>query len=86
MFSPKKSFILQFNTGDRILQRKPFTSNQRDTDVIYTVVDNDILLDVAQKAYNDDSKWFIIGEFNDIIDPFEIATGDKLVIPANNEY
>lgn len=36
---------------------------------------------VAQDAYDDPSLWWVIADVNDVIDPFNLPTGEELRVP-----
>lgn len=47
----------------------------------YTVAPRDTLATIAYQAYGDATKWRVLAEANDIVDPEEIRPGDLIGIP-----
>lgn len=78
-------FIIELEEGE-LLKRNPFTygGNQggaTEGDETHTVVDGDYLWDIAYKYYGDSKLWWIIGDANNIYNPFELSLGVELIIP-----
>jgi nucleoid-associated protein YgaU len=63
--------------------RDKIDTSFRDGDIDYVVKDSFKLTDIAMSLYNDARLWWIIAEFNDIIDPFKkIDAGTILRCPS----
>jgi len=63
---------------------QPLGLPEDNTDVFYTVRMGDAgRLDlVAYDYYNDPSLWWVIADFNNIVNQFDLKVGDMLRIPA----
>ena len=63
--------------------KEPLDITAQDTDEIYYVKTGDTLRGLAFQMYMDARLWWVIAEFNDIIDPFEdIVVGTPLRCPS----
>ena len=63
----------------------PENSQEQDGEKIggnsYTVKEGDSISSIAQRAYNDEEKWIVIAEANNLSSPDAIAAGMVLTIP-----
>lgn len=69
MSSPSATVAPQEQVGEKI------------TGKTYTVQEGDSISDIAQRAYNDEEKWVVIAEANNLSSPDAIAAGMVLTIP-----
>ena len=79
----KDSDLITYD-GERMhgIRDKIDTSEQFD-DSIYSVKAGDDLKNIAFNLYKDARLWWVVAEFNDIIDPFEnMRTGKNLRYPS----
>ena len=70
--------------GEFFGTRQPLRLREHESDLFHVVTDADnkrIDL-IAWKFYHDVSLWWVIAEFNNISNPFEIPTGTTLRIPT----
>ena len=70
--------------GDFFGTRQPLKLREHETDFFHVVTDTDSKrIDlIAWKYYRDVNLWWIIAEFNNIINPLEIPVGTTLKIPS----
>lgn len=70
--------------GDFFGTRQPLKLREHSSDIFYTVTDADSKrIDlIAWKYYRDVSLWWVIAEFNGIMNPLEIPSGTTLRIPS----
>lgn len=62
----------------RSLSIEPATS-----DLYYTVQPGDTLHSIAYKIYKDVSLWWVVADFNEVIDPYAgLVAGDTLRVPS----
>lgn len=55
----------------------------RPTDIFYDVEPEDTLHKIAYLFYRDASLWWVVADFNDLLDPFsELRPGDTLRLPS----
>lgn len=69
MSTPSATVAPQEQVGEKI------------TGKTYTVQEGDSISDIAQRAYNDEEKWVVIAEANNLSSPDAIAAGMVLTIP-----
>lgn len=70
--------------GDFLGTRQPLKLREHETDFFHVITDTDSKrIDlIAWKYYRDVSLWWVIAEFNNIINPLEIPVGTTLRIPT----
>ena len=70
--------------GNNMLQiREKIDTSMADTDNVYTVKEGDNLRDIAHKRLGDARLYWVIADFNKIIDPFEkLSVGKALRMPS----
>ena len=70
--------------GDFLGTRQPLKLREHETDFFHVVTDIDSKrIDlIAWKYYRDVNLWWVIAEFNNIINPLEIPVGTTLRIPS----
>lgn len=78
--------VIGFSDGTQGLYRDslltiPINSSPR----THTVCVDDTLTSISYLVYGSPMQWFIIAEANDIINPFELELGKKLIIPELTE-
>ena len=52
-----------------------------DQSEIYTVKSQDTLTRIAQVKYDNPREWWVIADYNNIIEPWDISGNDTLIIP-----
>lgn len=77
-------FYVDKKNGDFLGTRQPLKLREHASDMFHTVTDTDSRrIDlIAWKYYRDVSLWWVIAEFNNIGNPFEIPVGTVLRIPS----
>lgn len=74
--------ITTFSNGEQLLVRELATLPLDAAVDISIVVEDDLLPLKAFDLYGDWKKWYLIADFNNIINPFEdLEVGQKLIIP-----
>ena len=75
--------ILSYQDGDYSLEREIPVINESEQDTMYVVKsDDETLQSIAFSVYGDSSRWYVIAEANNIMNPFtELVPGLKLRIP-----
>lgn len=75
--------IINYEEGDKSLERYPRTPVFDLLDKLYTVKDNDTLTSLAYYFYGSGRLWWVIADNNlDVIDNiFDIPSGTQLIIP-----
>lgn len=68
--------------GDFFGTRQPLNLREDASDLFYTVSDCDRIDLIAYKYYGDVRLWWVIAEFNNIINPLELYAGTVLRIPT----
>ncbi|MCM1438805.1 MAG: LysM peptidoglycan-binding domain-containing protein [Roseburia sp.] len=63
------------------MERFDKTYSLTPSDVTHTVLEGETLPNIANKYYKDSGRWGDIATINEIIDPFDLTPGMKLVIP-----
>lgn len=77
----KSGAVVYYNEGDLSLERRPIIMTSEVGVRYHTITQGDTLLQISLKYYGVSSYWFIIGEVNNLIDPFTLTEGDFLKIP-----
>ena len=76
-------FTLIYGDGDYSLESYPFLIPSSPNDFQHTLKEGETLQNIAYRYYGDSGKWYIIAEYNNIINPFtELKGGMVLMIPA----
>lgn len=75
--------IIRYQEGDMSLEKEFSGIDFSDNDGIHTFRDYDSLESIAYEYYGQERLWYIIAMANDIIDPWDISSGDILIIPFN---
>ena len=58
-----------------------------DPDIItHTVIDGDMIDDLALRYGGSETLWWIIVEVNEMIDPFNLVAGQELLIPSKDFF
>ena len=76
--------LLNYLEGDQSLERKPVLYTPSVGDRFHIIKDTDQLDGIAFKYYKNSKLWWLIADVNSIFNPFELTTGDKLIIPDLN--
>ena len=78
-----KGFTLNYGDGDYSLESYPLLIPSSPNDFQHTLKEGETLQNIAYRYYGDSGKWYIIAEYNNIINPFtELKGGMVLMIPA----
>lgn len=80
-YNPDDCYVLHYPNGEYSLERFDKTYTLKASDVVHTVIEGETLPNIAHKYYKDSGRWGDIASINEIIDPFDIEPGTKLVIP-----
>lgn len=75
------SLLYAFIDGTFSLERKPVLYKESENDKLYTIKVEDTIWHISYKAYGNSRYYYIIMDANNIINPFELTPGDKLIIP-----
>lgn len=76
-------FTLNYGDGDYSLESYPLLIPSSPNDFQHTLKEGETLQNIAYRYYGDSGKWYIIAEYNNIINPFtELKGGMVLMIPA----
>lgn len=76
-------FTLKYGDGDYSLESYPLLIPSSPNDFQHTLKEGETLQNIAYRYYGDSGKWYIIAEYNNIINPFtELKGGMVLMIPA----
>lgn len=79
-----KAYIVHYPEGDSSLERNIPVVNHSSSDIIHVVKEGETLQNIAFRYWKDSSKWYIIAEANNIMNPFtELVTNMHLKIPAH---
>jgi hypothetical protein len=73
-------YIVRFDNKEELLQSNFPISNFSNL-YPYTIKDEDTLLSIANDLYGNTEFWYIISEFNNLEDCFELQTGEILYAP-----
>ena len=76
--------LLNYLEGDQSIERKPVLYKPSTGDKFHIIKDTDQLDGIAFKYYNNSKLWWLIADVNLIFNPFELITGNKLIIPNLN--
>ena len=64
---------------------KPRASRNLQGARAYEVREGDTWVSLSFKIYGDSALWWVLAEYNDVVDPFaELVPGTTLVIPSND--
>ena len=76
-------FTLKYGDADQSLESYPLLIPSYPNDFQHTLKEGETLQNIAYRYYGDSGKWYIIAEYNNIINPFtELKGGMVLMIPA----
>lgn len=76
-------FTLNYGDGDYSLESYPLLIPSSPNDFQHTLKEGETLQNIAYRYYGDSGKWYIIAEYNNIINTFtELKGGMVLMIPA----
>lgn len=73
--------VLQMETNEYFLERRPLTYVKSQRDRYYTVEESEDLWMIANEAYGDSKLYWVIQDCNEILCAFHIEAGDNLIIP-----
>lgn len=73
--------IIQYEEGDVSLEPLLSPLNAIANPKLYTVVEDELLTDIARREYRDPRMWYVIAFMNRLIDPF-VEAGTNLLIPV----
>jgi hypothetical protein len=73
--------LLEIEPNDIRLERRPLVYKPSPKDRYYTFSDGEDVFSVAGEAYPDAQYYWVILEVNNVSFPYDIETGDTLVIP-----
>ena len=77
-----RSYIVDYDEGDSSLERNQLAFGKSSEDQFHTVVEGDLLSDLAFLYYGDPILWYIIADANNIFNPFDdLVSGINLRIP-----
>lgn len=79
-------YIINYQEGDRSLQRRPIIHREDLEDKSYIVKQDDTLTSISYKFYGEPLYWYIIADVNNIDNPFILTIGKSLIIPNINKY
>lgn len=80
-------FIIKLEEGKELLKRTKLVYEFAVTrDKTHTIVEGERIYDIAYKYYQDSKLWFIIADANAIINPFELTTGQDIIIPDLDKF
>lgn len=79
-------YVINYQEGDRSLQRRPIIHREDLEDKAYIVRQGDTLTSIAFKFYGEPLNWFIIADVNNIQNPFILEMGKSIIIPNINKY
>lgn len=65
-----KGFTLNYGDGDYSLESYPLLIPSSPNDFQHTLKEGETLQNIAYRYYGDSGKWYIIAEYNNIINPF----------------
>lgn len=77
------SIIVDYEEGDRSLERFPLVQDYDLYDKTYTIKQGDTLLQLADYFYNTSRAWWLIADNNQdvITNIFELEIGKQIIIP-----
>lgn len=76
-------FALNYGDGDYSLEAYPPNIPISENDKQHTVKEGETLQNISYRYYGDSGKWYLIAEYNNILNPFkELKEGMVLIIPA----
>lgn len=69
--------------GEKIYEiKESIPTDARDDDITYTTISGDDLRTIAHKLYDDARLYWVIAEYNGMVDPFEpLGIGRSLRVP-----
>lgn len=77
-----RAYIVNYDEGDRSIERNTISFGKSIDDRFHTVLEGDLLTDLAFIYYGDPVLWYIIADANNIFNPFDDLTpGMNLRIP-----
>lgn len=79
-------FLINYEDGDTSIERNKIKHNESIFDKRHTIKDGDTLPSIAYRYYKKPNMWYLVADANNIFNPFELITGDQLVIPDINLY
>lgn len=82
----KDGHIINYEEGDRSLQRYKLEHTEDIEDKAYTIRQEDTIDAIAFKFYGNPFMWYIIADINDIDNPLQLVVGEDLIIPNINRY
>ena len=78
----ENGYYLNYGDGDYSLESNPPVIPYTNKDIQHTVLEGETLQSIAFRYFGDSGKWYLIAEYNNIINPMtEIVGGVILMIP-----
>jgi nucleoid-associated protein YgaU len=80
-------YIIKLEEGKEILKRDKLSYEFAVTrDRTHTVIEGEKLFDIAFRRYQNSRLVFLIADANGILNPFELTTGEDLIIPDLDKF
>jgi len=76
------SFIVDYNEGDRSLERLTLEHHISVDDILHVIKQGDTLVTIASQYYGTGRAWYVLGDINLMTNPFDLTVGDTLIIPS----
>lgn len=80
------SFIINYEEGDKSLQRQTILHEDDLEDRSYVIKDGDTLTGISNDHYGEPLFWYIIADVNNIYNPFILEVGKSIIIPNISKY
>lgn len=80
------AFIINYEEGDRSLQRRPIVHREDIGDQYHTVKLTDTITSISYQYYKKPLYWYLIADANEIINPLDLELGQTLIIPNLERY
>lgn len=76
--------VFVFDDGSIALDPGEVNYEKSELDRYYTVIQEEKIGNIAYQAYVNSKLWWIIGRVNNVIFPFDLDSGQTLIIPDLN--
>lgn len=76
----------KFSDGTIELERTQYKHKNSIGDIIHTIMEGDTLTLLAYRYYGEPLYWYLIADINNVLNPFDLSIGVKLIIPNIKNY
>lgn len=82
----ENAFIINYEEGDRSLQRRSIVHQEDIGDQYHVVRLTDTITSISYKYYSKPLYWYLIADVNEIVNPLDLELGQTLIIPNLDRY